>query len=336
MHPLRQVLDEPAADFDEILRHPSPEDPFWRTRFGGGEAHNAIQNANIPILLVTGFYDIYTGGVFDMWQGLDAATKAKSALAVHPFDHGGKGDKQPICFENGLLAKEFENYKVRWLDAIRGKCAAPFTQGKVTYYKLFDGQWCCDDFYDAADSMRLALGEGSVTYTYNPFAPASFRGGLSANFGGNAWQDAPNSRYDIISLYTKAFEQDTFIKGKIRAKLKVRSDCEDTCFYLRLSLGKEEGDYGLRDDIQQISNFDVAYQPHEEIELSFSFDEHAFVIRKGEKLRIDISSSAYPHYVAHTNQRGLFSAQTTAKVARNTVVLEESYVDLPILRDVKR
>ena len=62
----------------------------------------------------------------------------------------------------------------------------------------------------------------------------------------------------------------------------------------------------------------------------FSFDEHAFVIRRGEKLRIDISSSAYPYYVPHTKQKGLYSEQTTAKVACNTVVLEESYLELPI------
>ena len=64
--------------------------------------------------------------------------------------------------------------------------------------------------------------------------------------------------------------------------------------------------------------------------MTFSFDEHAFVIRKGEKMRVDISSSAYPHYVPHTNQKGLFSVQTTAKIAENIVILDESYVELPV------
>ena len=61
------------------------------------------------------------------------------------------------------------------------------------------------------------MGQGEVTYLYNPYNPASFQGGLSANFGGNAWQDPPNSRYDIISLYTPEFQEDTFIKGKMKA-----------------------------------------------------------------------------------------------------------------------
>ena len=70
------VLGEKAEDFDEILMHPNKDDPFWRTRFGGGESHDAIKHAKIPILLVTGFYDVFIGGIFDMWNGLYESTKS--------------------------------------------------------------------------------------------------------------------------------------------------------------------------------------------------------------------------------------------------------------------
>ena len=174
------------------------------------------------------------------------------------------------------------------------------------------------------------MGEGTVTYRYDPEDPATFNGGLSANFGGNVWQSPPNLRSDIITLYTSKFTKDTYVKGKIRAKLAVKTNCEDTCFYMRISLCKPEGDYGLRDDINQISNISDEYIPNTEIEMDFSFDEHAFVIKRGEKLRIDISSSAFPLYVRHTNNKGLFSQQTTTRVADNSVNLENSYIELPI------
>ena len=326
----KAVFGETAEDFDEILKHPDKTDAFWKTRYGGGEAHNAIKHANIPILLVTGFYDIYTGGIFDMWNSLDRETKAKSAFLVHPFDHGFRGEDQPIKFANGNILHEFENYSVKWFNAIRGEGDSPFEKGKVTYYKLFDNQWCCDDFNPAKQYQKIKLGNSIITYQYDPENLATFKGGLSANFGGTAWQDAPNLRDDIITVYTPEFPEDTFVKGKITAKLKVSSDCEDTCFYMRISLCKQEGDYGLRDDINQISNFDPDYTPNTEIEMDFSFDEHAFVIKKGEKLRIDISSSAFPLYVRHTNHKGLFSEQTTTKTATNAVILENSYVEIPI------
>ena len=330
----KAVFGEEAVAFDEVLKHPRQDDPFWSTRLGGVEAHNAIQNANIPILLTTGFYDIYTGGIFDMWKGMSPETKAQCALAVHPFDHSGNGNDQPVSFANGSLSQAFENYSVRWMDAVRGMGDFPFERGKVTYYKLFGDKWCCDRFDDPPRTLNIPLGNGEVTYQYDPNNPATFKGGLSTNFGGNAWQDSPNARPDIISLFTPEFSEDTFIKGQMNVRLQTRSNCEDTCFYVRISLCKPEGYCGLRDDIHQISNFSEDYIPGTSIDMDFTFDEHAFVIQKGEKLRIDISSSADPHYVRHTNNRGLFSEQTAVRVADNTVILDNSSITLPLAQEV--
>lgn len=325
----KSVFEESAEDFDEILRHPDRNDPFWQTRYGGGETRDAIRHANIPILLVTGFYDIYTGGIFDMWNRLDESTKAQSALMVNPYNHSGKPDGQPICFENATLAESFGNYTVAWCDAARGEGNYPVEQGKVTYYQLFGDRYLTDSFAPPASSMTLTLGEGERTYRYNPYAPATFRGGLSANFGGNAWQ-APPKRHDVLTFYTPAFEQDVFVKGKMSASLRVRSTAEDTCFYVRISLCKSEGDYGLRDDIQQISNFCADYLPGQTLDMDFHFDEHAFIIHAGERLRIDVSSSAFPLYVRHTNRRGLYCEQTTAICADNTLLCDHSTLTLPL------
>lgn len=68
----------------------------------------------------------------------------------------------------------------------------------------------------------------------------------------------------------------------------------------------------------------------DEVMLGFTFDEHAFVVKAGEQLRVDISSSAYGLYVPHTNNRGHFALQTTATIARNTVVLDKSTLTLPV------
>ena len=198
----KTVFGERAEDFDEILRHPNKNDEFWLTRYGGGEAHNAIKHANIPILLTTGFYDIYTGGVFDMWNGLDEQTKAKSALIVHPYDHGCNPNSQPIQFENATLFEKFGAYQVKWLNAVRDNEKPFVEQGKITYYKLFGDEWQADDFKQPEKEKVFTLGQGEKTYVYNPYAPATFKGGLSANFGGNAWQDAPNPDM-ILSAYLR-------------------------------------------------------------------------------------------------------------------------------------
>ena len=323
------VFGEKAEDFDEMLRHPDGDDPYWDKRFGV-TGRNPVQDAGIPILFLTGFYDIFAGGTFDIWRGLDENTRKQSALLVHPYDHGGSKENQPVVFPDGMAEEHFGDGAVKWMEYVRGKGESPLETGKVTYYRLFENEWRTDDFSEPEKKMSFPLGEGERSYVYNPYAPAHFQGGLSSNFGGAAWQGAPDNRYDILSWFTPPFEKETFVKGKMRMKLLVKSDCEDTCFYVRLSLDKKEGAYGLRDDIRNIAAAVPDYKPGDEVELDFAFDEHAFQIAPGERIRIDVSSSAFSYFVGHTNRKGLFSEIDSAKIAHNTVIAGGSSLVIPV------
>ena len=326
------VFDESVADFDEMLRSPKPTDAFWKTHNGGADARGATDNVKFPVLFTTGFYDIYTGGIFDMWNKMNPECRQNCALVVSPYDHGDNAnEKTGFVFPNGKRTEKFgAYYEIDWFDHIRQNAESPFEKGKVTYYRLFENTWRTDDFCTEKEECLFTLGDKTVGYTYNPFDPPRFRGGLSCNFGGGVFQDKPNSRHDIISVYTKPFEKDTFVKGKMEAKLRVSSDCEDTCFYVRVSIETERGDYGLRDDITSLCYQLGNYVPNTDVCLNFSFDEHAFLVKKGERLRVDIASANAEHYVRHTNMKGLYSEQTTAKIAHNRVILCDSELILPI------
>lgn len=329
----KTVFGESAEDFDEMLKAPNPDHEFWNTRFGGNDARNATNNVKFPVLFTTGFYDIYTGGIFEMWRKMSENSRNMSALVVSPYDHNDKFDpEESIMFPNGKIREKFgEFYEMDWFDYIRGKIdTSPFEQGKITHYNLFKNEWETAKFLEHSDTMKIRFGNDEISYVYNPFDAPRFKGGLSRAFGGTVYQDKPNSRHDIISLYSKPFEKDVEVKGKMSAKLSVKSDCDDTCFYVRISIEKEKGDYGLRDDITSLCYQLGDYEPNSVVWLDFDFDEHAFLIKKGERLRIDISSANNEHYVRHTNQKGLYSEQTTAKVAHNTVYLEKSFLVLPI------
>lgn len=329
----KTVFGEMSEDFDKMLKSPNPTDEFWNTRFGGNDARGATDNAQFPILFTTGFYDIYTGGIFDMWNKMSDDSRNMSALVVSPYNHGDDCDTEnSIVFENGKRVEQFgKNYEIEWFDYIRGRNKkSPFETGKITYYRLFENKWATDDFAPANNTMEIKLGENEVSYVYNPYDAPGFKGGLSRCFGGTVFQDKPYSRYDIVTVYTAPFEKDIFVKGKMSARLKVKSDCEDTCFYMRISITKEKGDYALRDDITSLVYQLGDYTPDDEVNLEFSFDEHAFLVKKGEKLRIDIASADNEHYVRHTNNKGLYSVQTAAKIANNTVYLQDSFLILPL------
>ena len=116
----------------------------------------------------------------------------------------------------------------------------------------------------------------------------------------------------------------------MQAELTVSSDCEDTCFYMRIRMTKGQGDSGLRDDIASLCFRHRNDVPNSKAKLNFFFDEHAFLIKKGERLWIDIPSADNAHFVRHTNQKGLYSKQATCKNAENIVFLDESFLKLPV------
>ncbi len=154
----QKVFGEPSADFDEMLQNPSPKDGFWSTHNGGVDARNAIKNANFPILLITGMFDIYTGGIFDMWRSMEPETRANAALVIHPYDHGGGPAREGVAYPSGRESEQFEDLAFRWLQYVRGGVPSPVETGKMTYYSLFENCWKTDEFTESGNVQCIPPG----------------------------------------------------------------------------------------------------------------------------------------------------------------------------------
>ena len=133
-----------------------------------------------------------------------------------------------------------------------------------------------------------------------------------------------------MSVYTPPFDKDTFVKGQMKLRLSVSSDCPDTSFYVRVSIKKREYTYALRHDITSLGYALGEYEVGKTVSLDFCFDEYAFLIGAGERLRLDISATDDNTYVAHTNRRGEYYRQTGADIAENKIHLGESFLVLPV------
>lgn len=342
----RRYFGEAVPELDEVFAHPREDDPFWKTPEGGSDSYDAIVKSTFPILLTTGMYDIYTGGVFDMWARLSEARRAQCALLVGAYDHGGNGMRTyqkkpntPVDFPQGALGMVCPDRAVQWFDHIRKGTPLTFIKpGKTCYYALYENAWHETDklvngpvahtFYlnnRTLDGQANAPAE--ITYVYDPKKPAPFKGGLCLNFGGMPIQDPPDFRPDVISFLSKPFTRTLDVRGRMTARLVCKSDCEDTCFYARLSLVKDGVAYPLRDDITSLCYATPDYTPGTEKAVSFCFSDHAFRIGPGDVLRVDVSSSC-SQFVPHTNNKGLQSIQKTCRIAHNTIVCGKSSVTL--------
>lgn len=324
------AFGEPDPVFDQVIHATEPDDRFWAEGYAKGY-HNAVKATRTPILFSGGFNDVVGGAMLRMWHEMEPEARANCAFVMSPNDHGDTHPENSIDFPDSTHA-HFGDYQFQWFEAARGRGDYPFERGKITYYSIFDNCWMTDDFVPFEDTREeFLLGEGEKTYTYNPFAPASFEGGLSDHFGGACFMSDPNPRYDVITTYLAPFGEDRHLKGSMKARLTVSSDRPDTAFILRVGISTPDGkDLALRDDVRTLVRELGDYTPGEKVVLNFSFDEYAFKIPAGMRLRVDITSSDAAHYIPHTNAKGPFADQDRAFVAHNTVYLGESTLSLPV------
>ncbi len=328
---------EPA--FDNPILHPRRDDPFWRSHEPGSGAdyRDAMLKSNIPILLLTAFYDIYTEGINDMWREAPPARRANCALLIDAYDHGGrmpnslKGTRGE--FPGGTRPDEGVS-SLDWFDYCRtGRPITNAVPGRVRYYALWENRWIeADELKDGPRRIDLPLGTGTRAWTYDPKRPLpEFPGSGGICFGGMRPQPPPDFRDDVVSYVLPPLTEQLDVRGRMLAKLAVKSDCEDTCFYIRVSVQKDDGKwYLLRDDITSLCADGRDYRPGTEATVSYRFADHAFRLEKGDRLRVDISSGN-SQFAPHGNVKGLQATVREPKVAHNSVRADASTLTIHAL-----
>ncbi len=339
------IFNERNEQLEEELLHPDPDDPFWQTPAGGADYSHAVNHAAFPVLLATAASDIYCGGVLDMWNAIPEEKRKKSAMIVTPFAHefdtAYTGELPE--FPGGRISENLPDYIYCWFDYCRTGKQPDFIQlGKVLYYPLFENRWYHADKFPEAEGKKSfffteerTLSEnppslsGKITYCYNPAAPASFKGGCCHNFDGMQIQDEPNSRYDIISFVSEPLEE-TDCAGTIKLKLPVKITAEDSCFYARIDIIHDGKALSLRDEIDSVCRQFPDYQAENKVVMELSFVPIAFRICKGDRIRVDISSSCFPYFQTHPNCKGLMAKQERTYVSRNTIFMQGAELILPV------
>lgn len=332
----RRHWGEAVPSFDNQTAHPRADDPYWRSHEPGSGAdyRRALLDSTMPVLLRTAFYDIYTEGVSDMWREAPRSRLANCSLLIDAYEHGGRisDAMKGTCGEFPGGARDDESVSpLDWFDYCRtGRPCTNAAPGRVRYYALWENRWIEEDaLVDGSRRIDIPLGSGTRAWTYDPTRPPpAFPGSGGICFGGMRCQPEPDFRDDVVSYVLPPMTERVDVRGRMRARLAVRSDCEDTCFYARVSVKKPDGKwYLLRDDITSICLDGRDYRPGTETLVDFRFADHAFRLEKGDVLRVDVASAS-SHFAPHGNVKGLQTAVRSPKVAHNSVNAEGSTLTL--------
>lgn len=191
-----------------------------------------------------------------------------------------------------------------------------------------------------------AVSDDAQSFLYDPEHPVTSHGAESLfqtqEDVGSLLQPEPGSRDDVMSYVSEPLREAMEIEGKIRAHLFVSSDAEDTAFSAKLMEVFENGEtVNIRGSITTLAYRNGAdrrgtYTPGEVVDINIEMWDVAWKLRKGSRLRLDISSSDFPQYSVHSNYPGIWSEQSETKVAKQSVHFGKNYpseVILPVVRN---
>jgi len=106
------------SDYDDYWQHP---DVNWVEYYD--------QTADVPMLLISGWYDSYAGGTIQNYDGLSAVLDSPVHLMMGPWTHGGNDESYSGEVEFGADAAMkdfFAGFHLRWFDrTLKGSSSDP-------------------------------------------------------------------------------------------------------------------------------------------------------------------------------------------------------------------
>lgn len=207
-------------------------------------------------------------------------------------------------------------------------------------------------------------GATPLRYTYDPRNPVPSIGGTitsgepimvggafdqregPAFFGSKAPYRPLAERSDVLVFQTEPLEADTEITGAIEAHLWISSDCVDTDFTIKLiDVYPSSEDYpegyamNVADGIMRCRYRDSwekpsLMRPGDVYQIAVQTFPTSNLFKAGHQIRLDVSSSNFPHFDLNLNTGAPEGKGMAIKVANNVLYVDEarpSQVILPII-----
>jgi len=334
-----------------LLAHPTKDD-FW----DWVEGANRTPMINVPVMLVTGWYDLHVEGVIDTYHDITQRGGPKARgdvrLLIGPWHHSRPGkpkqgeldfpdaarvydrelrrffdywlcDKKDNGWKDGLPIRYFQMGSNQWKES---SVWPPRELKERTYYLQGGGKLAArpaqakgqgDSFrFDPSDPSP-SIGGMMVCKSWDPSAPKLSSGPMDQRAN-------VESRNDFVSYTSDELGTAVAVVGAARVKLHVSSDRKDTDLAVRLIDVYPNGRSMLVTDGIQRMRFRAPgraklMEPGKVYPVTVVLSASAYTFLKGHRIRILVSSSNYPRFDVNTNtgRKRLFGP--TACVATNRI-----------------
>ncbi|KAJ4982703.1 hydrolase [Stagonosporopsis vannaccii] len=278
-----------APWLDFVVDHPDISDAFYHEMQCG----EALERANIPILLVTGWQDLFVRQTIEQYVRLHERN-THVVLLIGPWTH----------MQIGLDAKTHET-AFNWLEEHLARQKNHARKPGVHYFVTGAKDWrdttrwppptTGETLYLHKDNKLSPNGpsaeEGSSNFTFEYKQPTPTIGGNLLLGGGNLDDTLLASRSDVLVFTTDPLERDLEITGGIIVELMHTCNAAEVDLSVRVSEVNAKGYSRLV--TESYRHLDSGGQVKKVI---LRLDECAHRFMKGHRIRLYLAGASHPRY----------------------------------------
>lgn len=348
------TMDE-AAGFEspqwkEALQFPSTEERSGRMSY-----QKRFSDIDIPVLHISGWYDDEQIGTPLNYRGMtehgaSETTRERQRLLMGPWGHAVNASSKLGEVDFGPSAViNLDGYQSSWLDWVLGDGSAEapppvriFVMGENTWRD--ESEWplartqFTDYFLHSGGAANSRIGDGRLdttapdgeepadTYTYDPMRPVPFlTAPRSSQLGGPDDYSAVELRGDVLCYTTEPFEDDVELTGPLKLVLFASSSAVDTDFTAKLIDVHPNGfcqrltDSMVRGRYREGHDEARLMEPGTVYEFTIDLWNISKLFPKGHRIRLEVSSSAFPKYDRNLNTGEPIDTGTRMEQAENRI-----------------
>jgi len=342
---------------------------YWRKK---GDLRD-LDRSRAGIFYQGSWYDLLGEKVFETFarfmEGVDptdtTSNRRFTCLRVGPWGHGVNTPEGEYNFGRHSLVTE--DAEIDFLTALlnggtpqTASAPAPiqiFVMGRNVW--RYEQEWPLARtrytplYLTGGGKANTAAGDGRLSweaptgdepadrFTYDPANPVPTCGGRIVGSGGQRDQSEIEARPDVL-VYTGApLEADLEVTGPVRMRLYAASSATDTDFTVKLvDLQPDGRPLNVCDGILRTRFRDGTDKPGrlmtpgETVALDIDVDVTSYCFLKGHAIRVEISSSNFPHYARNPNTGTGIATETRLQTADQTVfhsASHPSHLILPVI-----
>ncbi|KAF2830073.1 hydrolase CocE/NonD family protein [Ophiobolus disseminans] len=286
---IKSHFDGRAPWLDFVVDHHDLSDPYYEQM----NLSEALERADIPILLVSGWYDLFAPQTMEQYAQL-SQRKTNVALTVGAWNH----------MNIGMSAKVWQQ-TFDWLEEHLAKRKSSTRKSAVQYFVTGAEVWrdwhvwppstIQRKFYvqssNKLDESEPTTDEGSSSFTFDPQQPTPTKGGNLLLGGGRADDTALAARPDVLTLTTEPLKENIEVCGKITVDLSHSSDNPNVDLFVRISEVNAKG------RSQSVTDTYLRLKPDRDsgpVFLQLRDCAHQFA--KGNRIRLIVAGASHPQY----------------------------------------